>query len=340
MTATTDGITTGAALPDGCVPTLEAGRTPLLPVPGAVFETLPGQAVRDLVTQHGALLVRGLGLRAPNDLARAARWLGVTPVAEREGFAGRTDHGDGVYSSSHWPADEPMCMHHELSYAAEVPSIALFGCLTAPASGGATAVADARTLLRTLPADLVERFEREGWLLDRDYREVGVSWAEAFGTQDRAEVSAYCAAHAIEHEWLTDDVLRTRQRRAAVVTHPVTGERLWCNQIAFLNGLTMDPAVREYLTSFYGPDALPFNTRLGTGEPISEDVVETINAAYTAATSREPWQAGDLLVVDNLRMAHSREAYEGDREIVALFGDPVRLTGHVRTDVPPRPAVA
>jgi hypothetical protein len=43
----------------------------------------------------------------------------------------------------------------------------------------------------------------------------------------------------------------------------------------------------------------------------------------------EPWQIGDVLVVDNLRMAHSREPYEGAREIVALLGDPVRLSGHV-----------
>ncbi|SED97229.1 Taurine dioxygenase, alpha-ketoglutarate-dependent [Streptomyces sp. 2112.3] len=337
MTVTTDGTTTGAALPDGREPTLDAGRTPLLEVPGADFETLSGPAVRDLVARHGALLVRGLGLNAPADLARAARWLGVTAMTEREGFTSRTDHGDGVYSASQWPADEPMCMHHELSYAVEVPSLALFGCLTAPASGGATAVADARTLLRTLPAGLVERFEREGWLLDRDYREVGVSRLEAFGSEDRAEADAYCAGHAIAHEWLADGALRTRQRRAAVVAHPVTGERLWFNQIAFLNELTLDPAVREYLTSFYGPGALPFNTGFGDGEAITEDVIETINAAYTAATSREPWQTGDLLVVDNLRMAHSREAYQGDREVVALFGDPVRLTGHVRTDVPARP---
>ncbi|MFE7313179.1 TauD/TfdA family dioxygenase [Streptomyces sp. NPDC057555] len=330
----TAGPATGAASPDVPAPVLEPGRTPLLLVPGADFTRLSGPAVRDLVARHGAVLVRGLGLSAPNDLADAARWLGVTPMAEREGFTSRTDHGGGVYSGSQWPADEPMCMHHELSYAAQVPSLALFGCLTAPAAGGATAVADARTLLRTLPADLVERCAREGWLLERSYRDVGVSWTEAFGTEDRAVVDAYCAEHALAHEWLADGSLRTRQRRAAVVAHPVTGERLWFNQIAFLNGLTMDPAVREYLISFYGPDSLPFHTRYGDGETIPEQVIETINAAYTAATSREPWQAGDLLVVDNLRMAHSREAYEGDREIVALFGDPVRLAGHVHTDVP------
>jgi alpha-ketoglutarate-dependent taurine dioxygenase len=28
---------------------------------------------------------------------------------------------------------------------------------------------------------------------------------------------------------------------------------------------------------------------------------------------REPWQAGDLMLVDNVRTAHSREPYQGPR---------------------------
>ncbi|MFJ4527817.1 TauD/TfdA family dioxygenase [Streptomyces nigrescens] len=327
MTATFDGTAVPETLGDGAELILGEGRTPVLGVTGP---DLPGETVRALLGRYGALLVRGLGLAAPADLGRAAQALGVTPMTEREGFTGRTDFGDGVYGASEWPADEPMCMHHERSYGDEVPGIALFGCLTAPRTGGATAVADARTVLAKLPADLVERFARDGWRLARTYRDIGVSWAESFGTQDTAEVDAYCRAHALDHEWLPDGGLRTVQHRAAVVRHPATGERLWFNQIAFLNELTMDPAVREYLVSLYGPGSLPFTTFHGDGEPVPAQVVETINEVYTAATVREPWQAGDLLVVDNLRMAHSREAYEGDREIVALFGDPVRLDGHVR----------
>ena len=61
----------------------------------------------------------------------------------------------------------------------------------------------------------------------------------------------------------------------------------------------------------YGADGLPFNTRFGNGDPIGEDVVELLNEVYEANTAREPWQAGDLLLVDNIRTAHSREAYEG-----------------------------
>ncbi|WP_332262400.1 TauD/TfdA family dioxygenase [Streptacidiphilus rugosus] len=71
--------------------------------------------------------------------------------------------------------------------------------------------------------------------------------------------------------------------------------------------------------------------------PIPEDVVETINATYARAARREPWRAGDLLLVDNLRTAHSRDPYEGEREVVVVLGDPVRLPGHVlREDAGPR----
>ncbi|MFH7599305.1 TauD/TfdA family dioxygenase [Streptomyces racemochromogenes] len=285
--------------------------------------------VRGVLDECGAVVVRGLDPRTPEAVAAIAAALGIEAMAEREAFAPRRVLAPGALSSSEWPSDEPMCMHHEVSYAAEVPSVALFGCLTAPASGGATAVADSQEVLRALPAELVERFARDGWQLTRTYREVGVSWTEAFGTEDPAEVAAYCDREGIAHEWLPDAALRTRQRRSAVTDHPGNGRPVWFNQIAFLNELTLDPMVREYLTDVYGPDSLPFNTAYGDGTPIPPEVIETLNRAYQDATHREPWRTGDVLIVDNLRMAHSREPYEGDREIVVVLGDPVRLPGHV-----------
>lgn len=286
--------------------------------------------VRAALADAGAVLLRGLGPRTPEEVGAVAAALGIEAIPEREGFAPRRTLAPGVLSSSEWPPDEPMCMHHEVSYAAEVPSTLLFACLRAPDEGGATALADGQAVLRALPADLVEPFAREGWQLTRSYREVGVAWTEAFGTEDPAEVAAYCAREAVEHSWLPDGALRTRQRRAAVLTHPGTGRPVWFNQVAFLNERTLDPMVREYLTDVYGPGALPFTTAYGDGRPIPDEVVETIDRAYRAATVREPWITGDVLVVDNLRMAHSREPYEGDRRIAVVLGDPVRLPGHVR----------
>jgi alpha-ketoglutarate-dependent taurine dioxygenase len=283
-------------------------------------------ALRAVVAEHGVVLVRGLALRDATEVAAVFRRLATGLMTETEAFAPRRTYADGVYSSSTWPPNQPMCMHHELSYTLEFPGLMLFACLGAPTDGGATAVADSATVVDALPTELVERFEREGWLLTRSYNdEIGASVGEAFGTEDRGAVESFCRANAIELEWQPDGGLRTRQRRSAVVRHPVTGERCWFNQIAFLNEWTMAPEVREYLVDVYGADGLPFNTRFGHGDPIGEDVVQLINEVYDAHTSREPWQAGDLVVVDNVRTSHSREPFEGPREVLVAMADPVQL---------------
>ena len=283
-------------------------------------------ALRAAAAEHGCVLVRGLGLRDAAGVGAVFRRLAVSLMAEREAFAARRAYPDGVHSASKWPANQQMCMHHELSYTLEFPGLMLFACLTAPAGGGATGVADALTVLEALPAELVSRFEREGWVLTRNYNEdIGASVADAFGTDDRGAVESYCRANATEFEWQPDGGLRTRQLRSAVVRHPLTGQRCWFNQIAFLNERTIDPEIREYLVDVYGEDGLPFNTRFGNGDPIGDDVVQLLNETYEASTAREPWQAGDLLLVDNVRTAHSREAYEGPREVLVALADPVRL---------------
>jgi alpha-ketoglutarate-dependent taurine dioxygenase len=217
-------------------------------------------------------------------------------------------------------------MHHELSYATAPPGLMLFACLTAAASGGATPVSDSPAVLAALPGDLVRRFEEAGWLLVRNYNdEIGASYAEAFGTDDKSAVERYCRENGIEYEWQPGGGLRTRQRRSAVVAHPVTGRKCWFNQIAFLNEWTLAPDIREYLVEVYGEDGLPFTTRFGDGEPVGPEIVKTINDVYEAHTVREPWQAGDLLLVDNVRTAHAREPFDGPREVVVAMANPARL---------------
>ena len=133
-------------------------------------------ALRAVVAEHGAVLVRGLGLRDAAETTAVFRRLATSLMIEREAFARRQVYADGVYSSATWPANQPMCMHHELSYRLEVPSLMLFACLSAPTRGGATAVSDSPTVLDALPTELVERFERDGWLLTRSYNdEIGAT---------------------------------------------------------------------------------------------------------------------------------------------------------------------
>ena len=299
--------------------------------PGSNIESWASEnrdALRASVTEHGAVLVRGLGLQDASGIAATFSELATDLISDREPFAMRSKIVEGVYSTTPWQAGQPMCMHNEMSYVAEPAGLMMFACLTAATSGGATGISDAATILKSLPSDLVKRFEKDGWILTRNYNEdIGSSYAEAFGTENKGEIETYCKANNIEIEWLSDGGLKTTQHRQAVVSHPLTGERCWFNQIAFLNEWTLDPEIREYLVEVFSSDGLPFNTSFGNGDPVTEDMVEAINETYESNTMQEPWQAGDLMLVDNIRMAHSKEGYEGDREGLVGMADPIQFSG-------------
>ncbi|MFC0598052.1 TauD/TfdA family dioxygenase [Streptomyces palmae] len=279
--------------------------------------------LREAVTEHGALLVRGLGLDGRAAVAAGVGALVDAPFVEREGFAHREVYGPGVYSSAEWADYLPMCMHHEVSYARNFPGLMMFGCLAAGESGGEIEVADAAAIAQALPADLVAGFRSAGWQLTRNYYpESGLSWQDAFGTADRAGVEAHCAAGGLTWEWGPEGELKTRQRQSALLTHPRTGRTAWFNQIAFLSRWTLDPAIREYLLDEYGDDGLPFDTAYGDGRPLDAETVSLINATYEAHARTVQWGAGDLLVVDNMSTAHSRRPFTGHREVVVAMGDP------------------
>src|SRR5262245_45234269 len=166
-------------------------------------------ALRVAVIRHGALLVRGLGLRDAAVTGAVFRQLAGL-MTEREAYAPRPSHSPGVYSATKWPPHQPMCMHHELSYRLEVPGRILYACLVAPTEGGATPVADSPAVLHALPPELVKRFEQLGWMLIRNYNDdIGASVDEAFGTDVRVAVETYCRANAIKFEWQVDGTLRT-----------------------------------------------------------------------------------------------------------------------------------
>jgi alpha-ketoglutarate-dependent taurine dioxygenase len=103
----------------------------------------------------------------------------------------------------------------------------------------------------------------------------------------------------------------------AVTGHPVTGRRCWFDQIAFRSEWTIEPEIREYL--------------------LGEDTVRRLSDTCTAHTTREPWQPGALVLVDNPRTAHSREAYEGPREVLVATAQPLHLSHCTPTpEVSPR----
>ncbi len=79
------------------------------------------------------------------------------------------------------------------------------------------------------------------------------------------------------------------------------------------------------LLNAFGDRGIPFNTRFGDGEPISEASWRSIMDGYDAVVRRVPWCAGDLLLTDNILCAHGREPYTGSWELAIAPTETVSL---------------
>ena len=271
--------------------------------------------------ETGAVLLRGFRPLADEEFhAFVADVLGP-PLEYRERSSPRTRVTGHVYTSTEYPAHQPIFLHNENSYADVWPTkIAFYGAVAAE-TGGATPIADVRAVYRQIPADVRDRFAEAGVLYVRHFTQnVGLSWQDVFQTADRAEVEAYCAAHGYSCEWLADG-LRTSRRGQAVARHPVTGDALWFNHAVFFHVSTLEPDVRAGLLAQFGESRLPNQTYYGDGRPIEPAELDVIRNAYRDHQLSWPWRAGDLLLLDNMLVAHGREPFAGPRRVLVGMAD-------------------
>ena len=271
--------------------------------------------------RHGAVLLRDFSNQGVNGFERFAKsqcreLFGEYGDLPREGVSGK------VYGSTPYPPDQAILFHNESSHLSRWPLKIWFYCQTAPQQGGETPIADCRKVYQLLEPSLREHFERKQLMYVRNYTAgLDVSWQDFFKTTDRAEVEAKCRSAGIEFKWREGDGLTTRQVRPAVATHPETGEKIFFNQIQLHHVSCLDAAVRTSLLTLFNEEDLPRNVYYGDGSPIEESVMAQVCEIYRQATVSFPWQEGDILMLDNMLVAHSRNPYVGPRKIVVAMGD-------------------
>ena len=73
-------------------------------------------------------------------------------------------------------------------------------------------------------------------------------------------------------------------------------------------------------------DDLPRDVRYGDGSPIHDDDIAQICAVLRATSFQFRWTSRDVLVVDNMRMAHGRRPFAGPRSVVVAMTGTHRCT--------------
>ncbi|AKT41220.1 TauD/TfdA family dioxygenase [Chondromyces crocatus] len=288
----------------------------------------------EALVQHGALLFRGFfggeaaGAEVFERAAEALCGTLLTSNPEHVTVSGR------VQTPVAYSAKQKLLWHNENSFNRVWPRKLVFGCEIPADSGGETPLVDSRRMFRELDPGLRDVWLRKGVMYIRNFGEaLGLPWQQVFGTADRAEVEHICAAEQVEYEWRAGGQLRTRAVRPAAIPHPTTGEWSWFNQMQHWHVAALAEGTRASLGSLMAEEDFPRGCTFGDGSPIPEEHVQQVLDLYGVLEVVFPWRKGDILLLDNVLVAHARNPFAGARRLLVGLGEPTSYASEAVEDM-------
>jgi alpha-ketoglutarate-dependent taurine dioxygenase len=288
------------------------------------------EAIKRLLREAGALVLRGFPIRSTGDFARMVEHF-PSPAHGYVAGAGQRNNIEGrIFEATHAAAHLKLPLHQEMSYLRDYPSKLAFFCRIPPDTGGETWVGDMRRATRMISRDFMNKVRERGVLYTRNYRAPGSeaehilleqhhrTWSEAFSTKDRAKVEEACGETGLEFEWLQDGGLTVRYRASGFAKHPVSGEDVWFNQLHNQNTLArnLGPQRHELYEKYYPPGRpRPLNATFGDGGAFDPADIDMLFSIFSEISIAFPWRVGDMMLVDNIYTAHGRNSYTGNRDV-------------------------
>lgn len=283
------------------------------------------QLVDRWLLEHRAVLFRGFEVASAE---RLEELVAMTSSGGRmecpDESTPRAAVADRIYESTVYPAHEAIQLHNEASYCDAWPRKIYFCCIRPARERGATPLADVRRVASRIPPGVLEQFAVHGVAYVRNFNDegIGLSWQKAFWTDDPRKVEAYCRDNDIRYQWKSGGGLRTTTVRPAFRRHPQSGEMLWFNHAVFFNSAAYSEEMRGALIAALGRENLPFESYFGDGRPIDPGIVRGILDVYDQEKVSFSWERGDVLLLDNMTIAHGRESFAGDRTVIVAMAEP------------------
>ena len=281
------------------------------------------EVLEDKFLNHGALLFRGAKVTSAEDFRTVVTALTPDLLAYTGGGSPRSKVEGRIYTSTEYVGTVHIPLHCEMSYTPRIPGRIWFFCLKNAESGGATPLGYLEEIGKRLPTEITARFREKGVRYTAFMNHgagFGKSWQKTYETDDRDEVSALLDGEdRLEYEWRADGLFVSRTHPSHR-RHSVTGEELWYNQAVNWHPAHLGMVNFDKMKKVFGdPETFPKMAFFGDGTSIPPEDILKIDEVSRDCERNFGWEEGDVVLVDNERVAHGRHAFEGERCVLVAM---------------------
>ncbi|KAD5317747.1 hypothetical protein E3N88_17693 [Mikania micrantha] len=257
-----------------------------------------------LLNRSGAILFRGFPVSSASDFNDVVESSGYEDFSYGVGGVGtRTKVVGRVYTANEAPPDQNIPFHHEMSHAPVYPSKLFFFCEVEPGKGGETCIALSHVIYERMKQKhpkFVEEMEENGLIYTRVLGEesdpsspIGRSWKEMFMTDDKTIAEERAAKIGMKLEWMEGAVRVIIGPKPGSRYDEVKKHKVWFNNVVggLEDKLNNDPSKAAVLSD---------------GKPLPPDVRDDCSKILDEECIALQWRKGDVLLLDNLAVLHSR----------------------------------
>lgn len=272
--------------------------------------------LQSLLHRAGAVLLRDFPVTTASDFNDVVEAFGFAELPYVGGAAPRTKVVGRVFTSNESPPDQKIPFHHEMAQVPEFPSKLFFFCEVEPGTGGETPIVLSHIVYERMKAkypEFVQRLEERGLMYTRVLGEdddpsspIGRGWKSTFLTQDKTTAEKRAAQLGMKLEWMEDGVKTIMGPIPAVKYDESRQRKIWFN--------SMVAAYTGWEDARNDPvKAVTF----GDGQPLPADIIYDCLKILEEECVAVPWQKGDVLLLDNWAVLHSRRPFDPPRRVLA-----------------------
>jgi len=206
-----------------------------------------------------------------------------------------------------------------MAQVAKFPSNLFFYCDVAAEVGGETPIVLSNVVYEQMRAEMpgfVQELTDKGVRYTRIIPEeddsesaIGRGWKSTYLTEDRSVAEERCSAGGGSFEWLADGNLKTvTSVLPAIRVDERTGKGTWFNSI-----------VAAYFGWADSRNVASRAVSLGDGGSLPEEAVRRAGEVLETNCVAFRWEKGDVLLVDNRQVLHSRRTFVPPRRVLATL---------------------